>query len=139
MVELRPLSLDSLGRVTFREEDELESNMFGLTAHELAKKSAEKAEHSYEVWCQGEIIAFCGYKPAGLCGPCDLWMLTTPSVERHKKAFVWFVRRAIGYLRQSHPLRIIVAADYGRALRLYSRMGFSFGAPSGGFVQGMTD
>lgn len=142
MIELRLLAEQpkEIFETKFRDEDELECHIQGVTAAQAAQNSAKQVEHSYAVYADGELIAFAGYKVAGLCGPCDFWLLTTPAVERHKLSFVRFLRQAKGNLYRLHQLRTpCIHVEHKKAIRLASRFGFIFGWPRDGFVIGVTD
>jgi hypothetical protein len=63
----------------------------------------------------------------GIGGP---WMLSTPLIERDRRAFLRESRRQVAEMRQLCPiLRGLVDARYRGAVRWLGWLGFSFGAP----------
>lgn len=139
LIPLTTVNLDIVRGAVFRVDDENECALAGNTAAEAAFNSALHADASYSVYCGGELVGFAGYKYDGVLGPCDLWLLTTPAVERHKIAFVRFAHAACARLRPCHQLRIVVAIEYVRALRLAESLGFRFRPLTDNFVLGETD
>ena len=110
-----------------RAEDEQECAAGGMSGLEAVYQSVNLSVWSSIVKSEeGETLAYWGYAPSSFMGnSCRAWLLSTPAVEYHKRAFM---EASVAYLEQLllHYPQVYVEVDwkYTRAVRWLEWLGF---------------
>ena len=112
-----------------RAGDAAEVSAAGATQSRALWRSYRKSIISRAALVDGEMAAIWGVAgcPLGTVGAT--WLLTTPTVEKAKIAFIREARLEVAWMLEIFPeLRGICDARYGRALRLLTAHGFKVGS-----------
>ncbi len=117
--------------LVLREGDALEVAALGLTPLQALRQSIERALWAEAYLVDGEVAAIVGLGLGSLLGgPGVPWLLTGPACERHRKTFLVESRLQLARMRaRVLPLVNFVHADYGRAQRWLSWLGFTLEPP----------
>ena len=126
-----PATEDHAVRLVLREGDAAE-----LAALGIGKDAGLRAALARAVWAEtylidGEPAAIVGLGRSALAGGHGVpWLLTSPTVERHRKLFLRESRRQVArMLAEVRPLVNWVHADYRRAVRWLAWLGFELDPP----------
>lgn len=83
---------------------------------------------SVRCWCgevDGEPLWLAGVGPTGIC-----WMVGTPRIERHKKAYLRLTRRMADEMQSLQPQLFVVVEDrFVKSVRWLRWLGFRLGQP----------
>jgi len=118
-----------------REEDAKEIKAFGKLPKKAIWESFRLSFIRKAAFVDGEIAAMWG-----ICGPIlgpqgDLWLMTTPAIEKAPWAFVREARREVAEALEIFPsVRGILSCDYKAAVRLVKLLGFSLTPWGDGFA-----
>lgn len=105
---------------------------------ELAATGLNPKHHVFALWrnssisrvalVDGEVAAVWGCIAPMASASADMWLLTSPAVEKMPLAFFRETRREVAEVLTVHPvLRTQVGADYKEAIRFFRMLGFSVG------------
>lgn len=132
MIEIVETTPAHARRLVLRDGDAAEIAAFGLTPEQALRRSLERAVWAETYLIDGEPAAIVGLGLSSFVGGHGVpWLLTGPACERHKKRFLIESQRQVRrMLDQVSPLINYVAADYVRALRWLSWLGFTLDAPA---------
>jgi hypothetical protein len=120
-------SVEELGQFKLRELDEIECNLSGLTGREAVASSIQNSDESFSVWVGNDLFAMWGYKwRSYLSGGADLWLLTTPMVDKNRKTFVKECCRLVPLLKECFGLVVFDGwPGHAKAMRLLKKFEFS--------------
>ena len=84
--------------------------------------------NSHEAWVAeegGRIIAAWGYTAMGLFSEAEVWLLTAPEVEGHRRKFLRLNSDFLSTVLEHHGAAVChVHADYTKAVRWLAWLGF---------------
>jgi hypothetical protein len=98
-----------------------------MTPVEAVYQSINLSVWSYTVKSEeGEVLAYWGYAPSSFMGnSCRAWLLSTPAVERHRRAFAEASTHYLEQLLSQFPqVYVEVDREYTRAVRWLEWLGF---------------
>lgn len=108
-----------------RKEDALECLELGAQPLKALESSLAVAHEAWAAEQDGKVIALWGYGATGLSGEAEVWLLTAPEIERHKREFLSLNREFLDYVMALHGSVVChVHADYDRAVRWLAWLGF---------------
>lgn len=121
--------------LTLREEDLEECHALGLTAEETLTRCIAASTEAWCVYMGGAPLCAWGYRAVGT--DADVWLLTTPLVERYPIAFAKEALRLSGLLETLFTaIHVECLYTYHRSLSWLDRLGFSqTGSTAAGFVK----
>ena len=127
MIEVRyPLPGDAahLG-LRLRAGDEAEVRAAGLEPVEAVEISVGNSHEAWVAVEDGVVIAAWGYTALGLFSEAEVWLLTAPEVERHRKLFLKLNHDFLAGVLEHHGAAVChVHADYTKAVRWLAWLGF---------------
>lgn len=131
IVEIVPATLAHAAAIELREGDAMEVAAMGATKDEAFRTSLARSLWAETYLVGGVPAAMVGLGLSALVGGHGVpWLLTSPICEHHKKRFLVESRRQVArMLAEVTPLRNVVHADYGRAVRWLRWLGFTLEAP----------
>lgn len=119
-----------------RDGDEAECAIIGLSPHEAISQCIRLSLLNFSATVDGEALAFWGYRPITILGnSCQMWLFSTPLVEKHK---VLFARETARHLAQAlhhwGEITVLVDLRYERAVKWLRWLGFLPKGSNGPFV-----
>lgn len=110
-----------------READARELGALGVTPSEALVESVQSSSHAW-AWLgdDGRVIAMFGVAPVSILSDTAIvWLLGSPSVDRHAVTFMRICRAYLDYISPTYPRLInYVDARYVRAVAWLRRLGF---------------
>lgn len=119
-------SIDDLGHFHLRPLDCEELAAFGVRPEEGIDLCLDISEEAYSVWIEDELLAVWGWRFASfISSGIEFWLLTTPLVEKYRKAFVLEAIRLLDELIEEHgSVSVRIWVGHTQAKRLATRLGF---------------
>ncbi len=130
-IRIVPATMAHAEAIVLRPGDAAEVAALGVTPAEALRLSLVRSLWAEAYVVDGEVAAIVGLGLSSMLGGHGVpWLLTGPACERHKRRFLVESRRQVERMRTTVlPLINFVHADYGRALRWLTWLGFSIEAP----------
>lgn len=141
MVEVRPLLISDVWAVLADLRDADNEEIIALVGEDgvfgAVVSSAQTSSEAWTLVADGQPIAVFGVAPADMKGVGIPWMVGTPGVTRHRRAFMRLCSVYIPKMLALFPTLVnIVDARNRRSIAWLHRMGFTFGAPTPFGVEG---
>lgn len=132
VVEIRPATTADALAIVLRATDLAEAEAWSNDPP--AVTITDSIEHSAEAWAglaNGELVTLFGVAPLTLIGVTGVpWMVASPAIERHQRAFLRRNRAMVDHWQKSFPiLRNFVDARNTTSQRWLRWLGFEIGAP----------
>jgi hypothetical protein len=135
VIEIVPATMEHARAIQLRHGDACEVAAYGITKELAIADSMKRSLWSETYLVDGEVAAILGLGLTSMIGGHGVpWLLTGPACERHRRRFMIESKRQVGrMLDQVSPLVNFVHADYSRAIRWLSWLGFDIAEPQRGF------
>ena len=108
-----------------RPGDEAEVQAAGFEPVEAVEISLGQSHEAWVAEEDGQVIAAWGYTAMGMFAEAEVWLLTAPEVERHRKLFLRMNTDFLAYVLEHHGSAMChVHAEYRKAVNWLAWLGF---------------
>lgn len=127
MIEVRAAVMADIDAMAplLRPGDLAECEAMGLAPDDALEASLMASNEAWVALEDGKPVAMWGYGVSGLLADAEVWLLTSPGVERHKKLFLQMNQQFIAEIMARFGGAVAyVHAEYGRAVKWLAWLGF---------------